>query len=407
MGDTSIWAPLRGRDYRRLWLGQTVSVVGDKVNQIAMGVMVYKLTGSLLQMGVMLGITVLPAALFSVFAGAFVDRWHRGRTMLAADIIRAGLVVLVPLLVRYGVVYAYLVAFLVSTVSLFFEPAKLSLIPELVEADSLMAANSLDNASSAGSELFGLALGGIIVARLGYGGAFGFDAATYLVSACFVAMVARHAGRPIAREAAAGAAGLLSEVREGLAYIWRAPVLRDLVGIYAFAVVGGSASITLSYLLALRTFEHAGPTEAVRLALIDTAITVGLLIGAFLVGRTGSDGAGVKFLSGLVAFGVLFSTLAFIPAMLPAMAVLAVIGIANMWFQVPMSTLLQQHTRESLRGRVFAARTTIVRVFTVIGLVGAGAAAERLGVPVVIGAVGVIVAAAGLLGWASPALRSA
>jgi MFS transporter, DHA3 family, macrolide efflux protein len=402
----SMWAPLKAADYRRLWLGQTVSVVGDKVNQIAMGVMVYKLTGSLTQMGLMLGATMLPAALFAMFAGAYVDRWHRGWTMFVSDMLRAGLVLLVPLAVRFGVGYAYVIAFLVATVSLFFEPAKLSLIPELVPGESLMAANSLDNASVAGAELFGLALGGVIVAQLGYGGAFAFDAATYAVSACFIALIARRAGRA-PRRSEGSAEGLFAEVREGLEYIWHAPVLRDLVGIYSFAVVGGAAAITTSYLLALRTFEHAGPVESVRLAMLDTAITVGLLAGSVLMARSGSGSAGAKFLSGLVAFGLFFAALAFAPTIWAAMPLLFVAGIANMWFQIPMATLLQQQTHESLRGRVFAARTTIVRVFTVVGLVGAGAAAEHLGIPVVVVTVGAIVAVAGLLGWASPALRSA
>jgi MFS transporter, DHA3 family, macrolide efflux protein len=403
----SMWAPLRTPDYRRLWVGQSVSVIGDKVNQIAMGVMVYKLTGSLVQMGVMLGVTMLPAALFAMFAGAYVDRWHRGRTMLVSDVCRAGLVLLVPFAVRFGVGYAYLIAFLVASVSLFFEPAKLSLIPELVPTESLMAANSLDNASTAGAELFGLALGGVIVARLTYSGAFVFDAATYLVSAAFIALIVRSAGRAPSREEGVARAGLMAEVREGLAYIWNAPVLRDLVGLYSFAVLGGAASITLSYLLALRTYEHAGPAEAVRLALFDTAITVGLLLGSLLMARAGSHGAGTKFLTGLVAFGIFFAAIAFAPSLWTAMPLLVVAGMANMWFQIPMSTLLQQQTNEALRGRVFAARATVVRVFTVVGLVGGGAAAERLGIPLVVLVVGGFVAVIGLIGWASPSLRSA
>lgn len=406
MAGSSFWAPLRAPAYRRLWIGQTVSVIGDKVNQIAMGVMVYQLTGSLLQMGVMLGVTMLPAALFAMFAGAFVDRWHRGRTMLVSDLIRAGVVLLVPLVVRFGIGYAYAVAFLVATVSLFFEPAKLSLIPELVSADELMAANSLDSASMATAELLGLALGGIIVTQLTYAGAFVFDAATYLVSAAFIALVARHAG---ARPAAPQDRGsdLLAEVREGLRYIWEAPVLRNLVGVYCFAVVGGAASITMSYLLALKTYGNAGLAAPVRLAMVDGAITVGLLLGSVLVGRSGSTRAGLKFLTGLIAFGGLFAAVAFLPNIWSAMFVLLLLGIANMWFQIPMSTLMQQQTHESLRGRVFAARATIVRVFTVIGFVGGGAAAERLGIPVVVVIVGAIVLAAGLFGMTLPALRSA
>ena len=97
---TGVLAPLRHPDYAKLWLGQMVSVVGDKLNQIAMGIMVYKLTGSMLQMGVMLGITVLPSALFGLVAGAYVDRWDYRRTMIGADLLRAWLVFLIPWAIR-------------------------------------------------------------------------------------------------------------------------------------------------------------------------------------------------------------------------------------------------------------------------------------------------------------------
>ena len=75
---TGVFAPLHSADYRRLWLGQVVSVVGDKINQIAMAMMVYSVTkGSMLQVGIMLGVTFLPAALFGLPAGVYVDRYGR------------------------------------------------------------------------------------------------------------------------------------------------------------------------------------------------------------------------------------------------------------------------------------------------------------------------------------------
>ncbi len=97
-----VLAPLRIADYRKLWVGQMISVVGDKLNQIAMGIMVYKITGSMLQMGVMLGVTVLPSALFGLIAGAYVDRWDRRKTMIVADLLRAGLVFFIPWAIAHG-----------------------------------------------------------------------------------------------------------------------------------------------------------------------------------------------------------------------------------------------------------------------------------------------------------------
>ena len=88
----------------------------------------------------MLGITLLPAALFGLLAGVYVDRWDRRRTMIWADLIRAGLVAVIPFVARFGIGWVYVIAFMVSSVSLFFIPAKRAIIPDLVPADELMAA---------------------------------------------------------------------------------------------------------------------------------------------------------------------------------------------------------------------------------------------------------------------------
>ncbi|GAB4289715.1 MAG: MFS transporter [Coriobacteriia bacterium] len=395
-----LWAPLSSADYRKLWLGQLVSVIGDKVDQIALGILVYQVTGSMLQMGVMLAVSTLPAALFGLVAGAFVDRWDRRRTMIIADVLRAGLVLLVPVLAEISIGAVYVVAFAVATVSLFFEPAKLSLIPDVVGEEQLMAANSLDNATMSVAELAGLAFAGGLVATVGYRVAFFFDAATYVVSAAFVVAI-RH--RTVLPPLAERVTSIWADVRRGLAHIRDVPVLRELLTVYSVASVGVTASITVMYLLALDRFR-AG---AAGLAALDAAVTVGLLLGSVSVGRTGADGSGRKFLFGLAAFALVFGATAFAPGIVVAMALLLVAGVANMWFMVPSVTLLQRASRGELRGRVFAAKAMITRIAGVIGFLGAGYAAERLGLVPTIGAFALLVLASALVGLARPALRGA
>ena len=441
-----VLAPLKLADYRKLWIGQMVSVVGDKLNQIAMGIMIYKVTGSMLQMGVMLGVTVLPSALFGLIAGAYVDRWDRRHTMIGADLLRAGLVALLPWAIAHGgVTSAYLLAFSVATVALFFEPAKLSLIPKIVTEDELMAANSLDNASSAIAELAGLAFAGAAVALLGYARAFQLDALSYLFSAGMIALIGYRQVKPVplapAAEHAPGAApvtpapsdvfplventgdsplavdmaddpvepaadpgtGILRDVAEGARYIWQSTLLRDLLALWAFAALGLGASLTLGYGLALERYG-AG---AYGLALLDGAITVGLLLGTLTVGRTSPEASGVKVLSGLTVFGVAFAAVAFAPSIWLAAPLLLVTGMANMWFLVPSITLVQRVSRESLRGRVLSARQTITRIASAASIVLAGVAVEHIEMPVVILAVGALVLLAALWGWTRQSLRTA
>ena len=460
---TGVFAPLRHPDFAKLWVGQMVSVVGDKLNQIAMGIMVYKLTGSMLQMGIMLGITVLPSALFGLVAGAYVDRWDYRRTMIGADLLRAGLVFLIPWVISASgnnVYPAYALAFSVATVALFFEPAKFSIIPKIVSDKELLAANSLDNATSAISELAGLALAGAVVGVLGYATAFTIDAVSYLFSAACIALIARGYRRvgpaaeaiepdtspaltaaiaaedPLAtqstwlgelleasasRRSATGSSthstpmlalasaeedpgrGVLDDVAAGARYIWRTPLLRDLLALWAFAALGLGASMTLSYGLALERYQ-AG---AFGLALLDGAITVGLLIGTLLVGRGDPEASGTKLLGGLTAFALLFGATAFAPTIWVAAALFLLGGIANMWFLVPSITVVQRVSREDLRGRVLAARTTIARMASAVSIVAAGVAVQSLGIPYVILFVAALVLGAAAWGWTRATLRGA
>lgn len=400
MSGGRLWAPLRSADYVRLWLGQLISVIGDKIDQIALGILVYQMTGSELQMGISLAISMLPAALFGMVAGAYVDRWDRRRTMIVADLARAALVFAIPFAVGVGLWLVYVLALGIATLSLFFEPAKLSLIPELVEPDELQAANSLDNATVSVAELLGLALAGGLVALLGYRVAFFLDSVTYLASAVAIMSIA-HRSEAIAG-LTPGWRAVIAEAVEGVRYVARHGVLRDLLIMYSIAAVGIAAGVTLVYVLALDRFA-AG---AVGLAVLDGAITVGLLLGTLAVGRSAPDGLGRKLLFGLLAFGVLFPVAMLMPAIALAVPILVLGGIANMFFYVPIATLLQTSSEPAMRGRVFAAKQTTTRILSVVGFIGAGALAEASGfVPTVLG-VGALVVLVTLWGWTRPRLRA-
>lgn len=398
--NTSAFAPLRVADYRRLWVGQVVSVVGDKIHQIAMAIMVYTITGSMLQMGIMLGVTVLPAALFGVVAGVYVDRWDRRRTMLVADLLRAAAVLAIPFVVGYGVGWAYFLAFLASTVALFFVPAKRSLIPDIVPAEGLMAANSLDSASEAIAELGGLAVGGAIVALLGYRWAFGIDALTFVFSAANIALISYR--RQLAWVATPRKT-VTSEAVDGLRSIWRSDVLRELTGVYVFAAFFASASIALCYALALVRYD-AG---AAGVAMLDVATTMGILTGSVLVGRGGLERAGMKFLGGIAGFGVGFALIALAGNIWAAMALLFLVGIANMYFFIPATTLYQTHADQELRGRVMATTATINRISMVVGLVAAGALAETTSIPLLAAGIGGAALVVAAVGTTRVALRTA
>jgi len=398
-------APLKSHDYRRLWSAQFVSVIGDKVHQIAMSILVYEVTGSIMHVGLMLAVTTLPAVLFGVVAGAYVDRWDRRSTMLIADLARALVVLSIPSLVHLGMPFFYVAAFTVASISLLFEPARLSLIPELVAPDELMAANSLDNVTTSVSELMGLVSGAALVAWLGTTKAFYFDGLTFVVSALFVAMVRYRGTAMVAGERAES---LREQVEDGIRHIWGRPVLRDLIVVYTLAAAGIAASITAVNGLAFERFQDAVlGGRAVSLAILDGAITVGLLLGSASVGQTGTTKAGRKFLWSLVVFGAAFMIVAFTKNVFLAMALLFIGGAANMWFYVPSATIVQTSSARHLLGRVFATKNAVSRLATVVGFLAAGFLAERVGLTWTVLGIGGAVIVVACYGWLRPALRDA
>jgi MFS family permease len=395
----SVLSPLRRRDFRWLWIAQTVSIVGDKINQVGLSIMVFELTRSPIQMGIVFAIGYLPAALFGLLAGPLVDRWDRRRTMVTADLLRAGIVSGMAVIAAAGVsmapkvVLVYVLAFVSSTVALFFEPSRMALVPSIVAQDELMAANALDMTTMSISELLGIGFGGVLVTMIGYGSAFWIDAATFLVSATFVFAVGHRAVVRVLPKLRLSV--VWSDLRSGLERIRRDGVLRGVAITYTAVGIGGGAALTLSILLAL------------RFTVVDLATTVGLLVGSVAIGMTGPVGAGRKYLRGIIAFGALMVLFLFVHDLWVAAIVLFGAGIANEYFGIPMITLLQTYTESETRGRVFAVRMTIARIATVIGLAGAGVAAQVYGVVPMVVALGVFFMFVGALGYAMPRLRQA
>src|SRR5512136_2394060 len=116
-------AVLRNRNFSLMWSGQLVSTMGSALTSLAASILIYRLTNSAMSVGLMLMATAAPTVLVGLFAGVFVDRFDRKRIMIAADLIRAVLVFLIPTLVPYSIVWLYVIVMLSSAVGQFYDPA--------------------------------------------------------------------------------------------------------------------------------------------------------------------------------------------------------------------------------------------------------------------------------------------
>jgi hypothetical protein len=325
--------------------------------------------------------------------------------MIAADAIRAGLVIAIPFVAPIGIWAVYVLAFSSATVSLFFEPSRMALVPSVVEQDELMAANALDLSTSSIAELLGIGFAGALVAGIGPASAFFVDGGTFFVSALFV-FALRYRAAP-RRLVPIGVSVVRRDLLAGLDRIRTDGVLRGLILTYSAVAIGVGASLTLSILLALQVFAGSGISDALRVTVVDLSTTAGLLVGSIAIGVGGSSRSGRKYLWGIVAFGLLLLPLYFVKEIAMAAPVLFALGVANEYFGIPMLTIMQTNTEDETRGRVFSVRITTTRVAGVLGLAGAGIAAQYYGVLPMIVVVGVYMIGIGAVGFLMPALRDA
>ena len=153
----STFSIFRNRNFSLLWTGQLVSTMGSALTSLAASIYIYRLTGSALSVGLMLMATAAPSLVVGLFAGVFVDRYDRKKIMITADILRAGLILLIPILVPLNVSWLYVMVMLTAAIGQFYDPAHESVLPEVASDEELAAANSMMAISSSGSTAIGFA----------------------------------------------------------------------------------------------------------------------------------------------------------------------------------------------------------------------------------------------------------
>ncbi len=273
----------RNRSFVVLWLGQTVSFVGDYFYFLAVPIMVERLTGSALAVGLAVISNALPMLVLGPIAGVFVDRWDRKRTMIAADVLR-GLLVLASLLVQRPeqVWIYYVVGFLMSCVSRFFFPAQNAVLPLIVpDEDDLLAANGLMQIVQTAGFLIGPALAGFSIGAWGAQVAFVVDSVSYFVSAAFVMlMIVPHTTGGRAAATGSRIAAVWAEMREGIAYLFNN---RTMVGVLlSFSVVQlGIGALNVIWVPFMSRTYGLGPEG---LGAVDTAQGIGMVLGGVALG---------------------------------------------------------------------------------------------------------------------------
>lgn len=400
-------ALVRNRSFSLLWVGQLISFFGDRVHMVALGVLVLQY-GTPLDLGITLGATAVPNVLLGPLAGALVDRWDRRTTMIVCDLVRAGLVLLVPLVVTISMWMVYVVAFLVATVGLLFRPAKSAVVPAIVTEEQLVTANSASTMSETLADLLGYPLAAVIVATLAsvLTAAFVLDAGTYLVSALLIY------GMTVPKQdlnaAPFSALAIWREMVEGWGFLTRHAELLANTVISTIAQLAFGAEIVCSFLYAKDVLDQSFLPFPENYGWMASALGLGSVIGGLVIGSVATrTPKGPMTIAGFILLGLSLLVAGLVRNVYAAIGLFFLVGVANMLYLVPTITLFQERTPQRLFGRVVSSRQALTFGAMAVSQGLAGYLAGIIGSAEVLMLGGGLIAVAGLIGIFVPAMRNA
>jgi len=377
--------------YRRLWLGQSVNIIGSQVTRVALPYQVYVLTHSTLAIAGLTLVQLVPLLLFSLGGGSLADVVDRRRLLLVTQVALAlsSLALAIVSLGTPALPVLFAIAFVASAFGSIDQPTRASSTPRLVPAHRLPAAIALGQLSFNAGSVIGPAVGGLILAGAGVSGAYLVDVVTYAVS--IVAIL----GLPPIPPVVAGRRAGLAAIRESLAFVRSRRTILSTFAIDLNAMIFGMPT-ALFPALALDVF-HAGP---VGVGLLNAAPAAGAFVAVFLSGlvtRLRRIGRGI--IVAVVVWGAAIALFGLSTFSFPlALVFLAIAGAADVLSAVLRSTLVQLTTPDELRGRVSAIHLLVVtsgprlgdiEAAAVASVVGAQLSAISGGVLCVLGVIGV------------------
>jgi len=354
----------------------------------------------------------LPNLLLSPIAGTFVDRWEHKETLIVSDILRAAIVLLLPMAAIVNVLLVYPMVFAVTSISIFFRPARAAILPQIVEERDLLTANSALWVGETIADVLGYPLAGIFVVTLGAAVplAFWVDSATYLASATLLTTIIVQAMRPARGGDSAGPSriGFVAELQAGWVFLRSeatllANTVQAAIGQFTIGI-----TIALVPIYALKVFGGSDLGWQAVYGFLETGIGVGNLVGGFVIGLIGARfGKGRMVIVGYTAWGLLVALMALTNHVGLAIGFSLGQGVANMVFVIPSQTLFQERTPPSLMGRVMGLRFALVFGSMTIAMAVGSILAELFGVVAVIAIFGIVTMLAGLAGLFVPAIRDA
>ncbi|MCA9920066.1 MAG: MFS transporter [Anaerolineales bacterium] len=349
----------QNRNFRLLWLAQIISGMGDVLYSVGVMVHVFQQTGSALQTTGVLIAQSLPRFLLGPIAGAMVDHYPRQRVLIVMDLVRAGLVGLLLLFVQQGSVNLwgiYLVVAGITAASTFYQPARIAIVPSLVERFNLVRANSVLVGTAQGTMAVGYMLGGLLTLRIAFGTFVLFNLLTFLVSATLTALMHIKPRSEAEKQAQKSRLPLRQSVREGYVYLKDNPVVRPLVVMELLEhVPHGIWTSALMLVFAEKALRAGADAWGTMSALYFAGMMVGAVVASVAAKRL-ERYPGLIIGGNALASGVLTLLFALSPVTWVAVVLAFLFGPPSAVRDVVQDTLLQTVADDELLGRVYALR---------------------------------------------------
>jgi DHA3 family macrolide efflux protein-like MFS transporter len=363
------FAVFRNRSFVYLWTGQLISTIGDALTSLAAGIIVFQITHSILNVGLMLMVSSIPTLIFGLIAGVFVDRYDRKTIMIVSVVLQAGLVAAIPLslALTHGILWLYVIVLASASVRQFYDPANDSVLPEIASEEELAAANSMMAIAQFGSTAIGFALAGLLIAN-NQEFVFWFDATTFLFAGLMISLVTI---KPLEAPGRTTIGEVVRNLGVGARVIARSPILRaaTIVRAPAMIVFGLQNVLLLPFaieILKATEFEY-GLQEGIT--------SIGFVIGSLLMARYAERlREGSWLVLSFLGMGVAGLLYALSSNILMAIVLIGISGILNAPSFVASRLISQRNTPREMRGRVFSTNYVIRDVVYLIGMGLAGLA---------------------------------
>ncbi|MDQ7092579.1 MFS transporter [Desulfosporosinus sp. PR] len=361
----------RNRSFSLLWFGQTVSQLGDAFFNLAILVKAFNISGSAVLVGRIMTFAIIPQILIGFFIGPWIDRFNKKKVLIVVDVIRAFIVIVVPLANSTEILQILL--FVLSGFATIFNPTIIALLPDIVKGEQLTEGNAINSTTQSSIALIGPALGGVIIATLGLDISFYFDGLSYLLSAFCVLLLkvkSNKSQRTVEK-------GFIDDWLAGLRYVRNSSLVRSIIIAFVFYIfVGTSIDILLVFLV-----RDTLKLSTVWLGIVDSAWALGMLGGGPLMLFLRQKISPLdSILLGLAGAGFMMFLLSLAPSISLVIPVMVIMGLGNTFAAVASTTVLQMSIPEELRGRVFAFRSTLIQGAAAMSMTVGGLLAGKIGV---------------------------